>query len=70
MEFGKKKEKKKFSDLPTLLIFQGSPETQVLSFFWPNLVSISFLINIGKEMSLPGFRRFLFFSFVGSTLIF
>ena len=28
------------------------------------LVSISFLINIGKEMSLPGFRMFVYKHFV------
>ena len=35
------------------------------------LVSISFLINIGKEMSLPGFRRFdliVLFQFVLQTI--
>ena len=37
------------------------------------LVSISFLINVGKEMSLPGFRKGdigIAFSGVGSSIIF
>ena len=35
-------------------------DTTVLISFLILFVSISFLVNIGKEMSLPGFRRYLF----------
>ena len=34
-------------------------DINVLISFLILFVSISFLVNIGKEMSLPGFRRFM-----------
>ena len=34
------------------------------------LVSIFFLINIGKEVSLPGFRKYVFLSFLSNIYIY